>query len=43
MTREHFCGKGNFKDIISGLYFTAFANILPKLRYFEGINYIQIS
>ena len=26
------------KDITSGLYFTTFANILPKLRYFEGRN-----
>ena len=30
------------KRIISGLYFTTFVTILPKLRYFEGRNYIQI-
>ena len=27
---------------MSGLHFTTFVNILPKLRYFEGRNYIQI-
>ena len=31
-----------FKGIISGLHFTTFVNILPKLRYFEGRNDIQI-
>ena len=31
-----------FKCIISGLHFTTFVNILPKLRYFEGRNYIEI-
>ena len=31
-----------FKGIISGLHLTTFVNILPKLRYFEGRNYIQI-
>ena len=30
-----------FKDI-SGLHFTIFVNIIPKLRYFEGRNYMQI-
>ena len=29
------------KGLISGLHFTTFVNILPKLRYFEGRNYIQ--
>ena len=32
-----------FKGILSGLHFTTFVNILPKLRYFEGINYIQLN
>ena len=27
---------------ISGLHLTTFVNILPKLRYYEGRNYIQI-
>ena len=36
LTRKH------FKGIISGLHFTTFVNILPKLKYFEGRNYIQI-
>ena len=31
-----------FKDIISGLHFITFVNILPKLRYFGGRNYTQI-
>ena len=31
-----------FKGIISGLHVTTFVTILPKLRYFEGRNYIQI-
>ena len=31
-----------FKGIISGLHLTTFVNILPKFRYFEGRNYIQI-
>ena len=31
-----------FKGIISGLHLTTFVNILPKLRYLEGRNYIQI-
>ena len=30
------------KSVISGLHFTTFVNILPKLRYFEGRNDIQI-
>ena len=29
------------KGIISGFYLTTFVNIFPKLRYFEGRNYIQ--
>ena len=28
------------KGIISSLHFTTFINILPKLRYFVGRNYI---
>ena len=31
-----------FKSVITGLHFTTFVNILPKLRYFEGRNDIQI-
>ena len=31
-----------YKGIISGLYFTIFVNILPKLRYLVGRSYIQI-
>ena len=31
-----------FKGIMSGLHFTSFLNILPKSRYFEVRNYIQI-
>ena len=27
---------------MSDLYSTTFVNILPKLRYFEGRNYMQI-
>ena len=27
---------------MSGLHLTTFVNNLPKLRYFEGRNYIQI-
>ena len=30
------------KSVISGLHFTTFVNIFPKLRYFEGRNVIQI-
>ena len=32
-----------FNGIISGLHVTTLVKILPKLRYFEGRNYIQIS
>ena len=32
-----------FKGIISDLHFTNFLNILPRLRYFEGRNYIYRS
>ena len=31
-----------FKGIMPGLHFTSFLNILPKSRYFEVRNYIQI-
>ena len=31
-----------FKDIVSGLRFTTFVNILPKLRYFEGRSYNKL-
>ena len=30
------------KAIISGLHFTTSVNVLPKLKYFEGRDYIQI-
>ena len=39
----HKIDKKTFKGIISCLHFTTFVNILPKLRYFVGRNYIQIS
>ena len=35
----HKIDQKTFKGIISGLHFTTFVNILPKLRYFEGRNY----
>ena len=40
-----FCkiGQKTFESIISSLHFTALGNILPKLRYFVGRIYIQIS
>ena len=38
----HKIDQKTFKGIISGLHFTTFVNILPKLRYFEGKNDIQI-
>ena len=38
----HAIDQKRFKGIISGLHFTTFVNILPKLRYFEGRNDIQI-
>ena len=38
----HEIDQKTFKGIISGLHFFAFVNILPKLGYFEGRNYIQI-
>ena len=38
----HKIDQKTFKGIISGLHFTTFVNILPKLRHFEGRNYIQI-
>ena len=31
-----------FKSVISGLHFTTLVKILPKLKYFEGRNDIQI-
>ena len=31
-----------FKGIISSFHFTTSVNILPKLRYFKGRNYIQM-
>ena len=31
----HKIDRKKFKGIISGLHFTTFVNILPKLRYFE--------
>ena len=38
----HKIDQKTFKSIISSLHFTTFVNILPKLRYFEGRNDIQI-
>ena len=38
----HKIDQKTFKGIISGLHFTTFVNILPKLRYFEGRNDMQI-
>ena len=38
----HKIDQKTFKDIISVLHLTTFVNILPKLRYFEGRNFIQI-
>ena len=38
----HKIDQKTFKGIISGLHFSTFLNILPKLRYFEGKNDIQI-
>ena len=38
----HKIDQKTFKGIMSGLYLTTFVNILPKLRYSEGRNYIQI-
>ena len=38
----HKINQKTFKGIRSGLHFTTFVNILPKLRYFEGRNDTQI-
>ena len=38
----HKTDQKTFKSIISGLHFTTSVNILPKLRYFEGKNDLQI-
>ena len=38
----HKIDQKTFTGIILGLHFTTFVNILPKLRYFEGRNDIQI-
>ena len=38
----HKIDQKTFKSVISGLHFTTFLNILPKLRYFEGRNDIKI-
>ena len=38
----HKIDQKTFKGIKSGLHFTTFVNILPKLRYFEGRNDIEI-
>ena len=37
----HKIDQKTFKGIISGLHFTIFVNILPKLKYFEGRNDMQ--
>ena len=39
----HKIDQKTFKGIISGLHLTTLVNILPKLRYFVGRTYIQIS
>ena len=36
----HKIDKKTFKGIMSSFHFTTFVNILPKLRYFVGRNYI---
>ena len=38
----HKVDQKTFKCFILGLHFTTFVHILPKLRYFEGRNYMQI-
>ena len=38
----HKIDQKTFRGIISGFHFTTFANILLKLRNFEGKDYIQI-
>ena len=38
----HKIDQKTYKGIISSLHFSTFLNILPKLRYFEGKNNIQI-
>ena len=38
----HKIDQKTFKSVILGLHFTTFVNFLPKLRYFEGRNDIQI-
>ena len=38
----HKIDQKTFECIISGLHFSTFVNIRPKLRSFEGRNYIQI-
>ena len=38
----HKIDQKTFKSVISGLHFTTFVNILPKLRYFASRNDIQI-
>ena len=38
----HRIERKTFKGITSGLHFTTFVNILPKLGYFEDRNYIEI-
>ena len=38
----HKLDQKTFREIMSGWHFTTFINILPKLRYFESRNYIQI-
>ena len=39
----HKIDQKTFKGITLSLYFTTLVNTLPKLRYFEGRTYIQIS
>ena len=39
LTDAHF-SKKTFKGIMPSLHFITFVNILPKLRYFVGRNYI---
>ena len=41
-TTFHKLDRKTFKVIVSGWHFTTFVNIFPKLRYFEGRNYLTI-
>ena len=38
----HKIDQKTFKGIMSGLHFTTFVNILPKLRYYEARNLYKL-